>query len=221
MLLSASPPQSLAQNKIDASKAGVTSPTRRGMSPHGTTQPHQKPLEHAAARLEPHVAAISLAIRALSRTCRGMSLHGTAESPPLNVGTCRGGNCVEDARCPEGAFCWKDHASNLEEVRSLVIASPQHRCLEEELLRRGKRSSSSRHLQPFSFVTKLRASTMHLHGPSHKVGSSTRQASSTLAMRALSGRHMWRPYTGRRKPHPQTWHVRERTTPRGRHFLRF
>ena len=108
MSLSASPPQSLAQNKIDASKAGATSPTRRGMSPHGTTQPHQNPLEHAAARPEPHVAAISLAIRALSRTCRGMSLHGTAEFPPLNVGTCRGGNCVEDARCPEGAFCWKD-----------------------------------------------------------------------------------------------------------------
>ena len=56
-----------------------------------------------------------------------------SETTAQTVGTCRGTNCVEDAKCLEEAICSKDHASASEMHAAWSQQSSWHRCPEGEL----------------------------------------------------------------------------------------
>ncbi len=74
------------------------------------------------------------------RTCRGTSLQFAVRIMLASVGTCRGMSAITHSLPAsktlggsKSRLCAKDHASNLEEVRSLVTNEQSNKCLEEEL----------------------------------------------------------------------------------------
>ena len=74
------------------------------------------------------------------RTCHGTSLQFAVRIMLASVGTCRGMSAITHSLPAsktlggsKSRLCAKDHASNLEEVRSLVTNEQSNKCLEEEL----------------------------------------------------------------------------------------